>query len=583
MGKIEQIKNAKPSLLNAGHHIAKKTHYKRLGSKNNIDSYISRYIKNEKAPKPNQTTVVKQSSPNAPVSEKEQIEQEAARLTAGPSKSQVQLTKIAYTCKRFDGVMKELNLPNVVTVTNIVHYISHLSLGDYANRYIQHLVRELKNHVSVVNLTGKNWYDMFNSETVQRALSKAGILESKEDNRIPLTPKLIHQMSTIFDRDLDPYTAILFKAMVSFGTFCMARISEMCSVQQESNQSNDHAVTAENVSLSYKERGVTVTFLHSKSARRPQTIFFQAAPLFEEAFDCISNYAKVRPSTKGSDPFFLLADCSRVSYHYFTRCFNHAVDHSDWIGLNVASHSMRIAGASIRYKNKVQPAFIMRLGRWSSESFLRYLREAWLEDPEALRASGKFATKRNGVAHEFCQCPTSITYKPVLKDHRRQNLQVQSKARAGIIPQNVATQQKIFSKGVFAQPVFNFGFTGVMLDDNSENWLKKFFNADSRWFTVAAYLAASRIGHKRRAITKTINKNPNIMPAWKIIPNTSYISDADREVAKKWLNEYDAFVAATSLVTLKELKTISTRLPNNRLFPNFTRGTKEDYQVLSEV
>ena len=92
--------------------------------------------------------------------------------------------------------------------------------------------------------------------------------------------------------------------------------------------------------------------------------------------------------------------------------------------------------------------------------FLDTLREAWLEDPEALRASGKFASKRNGVAHEFCQCPTSATYKPVLEDYRRKNLQMQSKAKAGIIPQNIATMQSIFSKGVYAEPMFQFWFHG---------------------------------------------------------------------------------------------------------------------------
>ena len=114
-------------------------------------------------------------------------------------------------------------------------------------------------------------------------------------------------------------------------------------------------------------------------------------------------------------------------------------------------------------------------------------------------------------------------------------------------------------------------------------WLKTFFHTDARWFTVAIYLASSRVGHKRRAIHKAVKDNQNLFPCWKLIPNTAVISDADREVAKKWLNEYDTFVASAPLSTLKELKTISSRLPSTRLFPNFTRGTMEDYQVLSEL
>ena len=125
-------------------------------------------------------------------------------------------------------------------------------------------------------------------------------------------------------------------------------------------------------------------------------------------------------------------------YRLFIQYFHHAVDHSQWAGLNLASHSMRIRGVTIWHAAKVQPSKIKELGHWKTEVMLHYIRDAWLKDPDQLRAMGKFISGRTVIYHLFCQCraaPTCMIGKQSKKDKIKR---IQAAVAEGRVPALIA-------------------------------------------------------------------------------------------------------------------------------------------------
>ena len=197
---------------------------------------------------------------------------------------------------------------------------------------------------------------ILDSDAVKKALATAGMHETFEDKRVPVMLKMLQEFEQICDRDFPPYLALTTKCMVWFGTFCMLRISELVGSSPHRDSDADHALLAENVYLlnNNGQEGVNITFLSWKSSLSSTSLFFPFVTYFPHVSKWLNKYLLIRPTTSSSKHFFITENGKAISNPFFTRVFNHLVDHSSWAGLRVSSHSMRAGGVTVWYQNSVQ-------------------------------------------------------------------------------------------------------------------------------------------------------------------------------------------------------------------------------------
>ena len=305
-----------------------------------------------------------------------EIDQEAKRLINNPSAASRGIRQ-ENVMNRFIAFTKAAGRNPVVNKQNVILFISHLSLAQYTNTSIRLILKTLFK-CEGVQIEPPN---LESDCEVQTAINHAGKRAKDEDTRIPATIQLLHELGSIFDRDLGSYEAITMKAMIWTATFCMLRCSEYCK-NDTTSEHNDHALLRNNITI--LPDGISVTFESWKGHIGSQTLFFPNMPEFKPVRKWLKQYLLIRPTHNETPQLFTTAPGKPFDQRLFNQYFHHAVDHSRWVGLNLATHSLRIGGVTIRHTAKVDTAEIKRLGCWKTEVMFRYVRDSWLEQPEQL-------------------------------------------------------------------------------------------------------------------------------------------------------------------------------------------------------
>ena len=424
---------------------------------------------------------------------------ESARLSSLRSHPRFNTGFVQEILDRFDGLMTYLGREPVIDEENMKAFIAHLSLANYSNQYIWFLTNMLRPHHSLTPDAG----EFPDTPSVCITLSTAGTALGQEDNRIPLSHPLIDQLCMAFDRDFTPYIAVTLKAVLWLGICCMLRLSELAGPQM-TNQP-DHSLQYDDFCLSQGRDvggnsviGISISLRSWKLNSRGKTLFFPVHHCFQPVIKAMKDFLTLRGSSPGH--LFTLEGGARWFFsNFFFRAFARAVDHSDWCGLAVSTHSMRITGATWCYENHEDPARIVYLGRWKSASVFKYFCDAWIQDPQALQETGRFDSHRESEKHLFCSCPPNMSDCNVnmIKEAALKRCSYNTaRAVSGRVLPNVRTLHSLLQEGHRANPILKC-FQNWN-DLQSLVWLYREYNGDHLWFTVAVYLARARLLSKRR-------------------------------------------------------------------------------------
>lgn len=137
-----------------------------------------------------------------------------------------------------------------------------------------------------------------------------------------------------------------------------------------------HVIRNRDVKFEWKNEiltKMTVKLRHFKYSKRPVTLSISATP---DSPLCpvtkMAQYMQIRDPSPG--PVFINQDTSQVSSSQFTVFLRLAILD---IGLNpklYKPHSFRIGGANLAHQANFSETQLKILGRWSSSSYLRYIR-----------------------------------------------------------------------------------------------------------------------------------------------------------------------------------------------------------------
>ena len=287
------------------------------------------------------------------------------KLTLATSTSQV-YRRAWVLCQE---CMNDLGLQSIdvnslpLTTTQLLTYLSYLSLKGLAPSTIT-------TYISAVGYVHKmnSLPDPTNSFVIQKVLAAINRSQKTCDSRLPITQFLLNRLLDATELVVtDLYQRHLTKAMFALAFYGLFRIGEI-TIQT----SGIVPLSLKQVQVSNDKVIISITdFKHNKTNKPFDIVIHKVGGQFCPYLILI-HYLVLRGCKPG--PLFCFSNQKHIPRSFFTSklkcCLN-------FCGLNTRlylSHSFRIGGASYLASLGLSDVQIKLMGRWSSDSFLRYIR-----------------------------------------------------------------------------------------------------------------------------------------------------------------------------------------------------------------
>ena len=193
--------------------------------------------------------------------------------------------------------------------------------------------------------------------------------------RAPVTTRDLSAMLPFLD--LSKFEDITFFAMATTAFFAFLRISEL--TYPKTGFSPSSCLTSSD--LTWSSDRVSLFLKQSKADRKREgvSIMVGRSPTPVCAHKALLLYLahreRVAPSLDpATSALFVTPNGVPVSHKSFVTRLNSLAGQVGVTG-NVTSHSLRIGAASSAWRSGFTDTQIMKLGRWKSDSFMRYIRE----------------------------------------------------------------------------------------------------------------------------------------------------------------------------------------------------------------
>jgi hypothetical protein len=199
---------------------------------------------------------------------------------------------------------------------------------------------------------------------VRRALSKQ---PAPLPLRLPVRAATIHSIFARLDEDA---SNVLFKAAVSIAFFGFLRISEFSHGTQPQS-----CLPNEGVDIDNANRCVILILRRTKTDTENKGVTIRIYPTGNEICPVrhLARYLAIRPPSIPLAALFLHSNGAPMPSSWFRRKLKLECEATGLLG-NVNTHSLRIGAASEAAEKGIPDATIMKLGRWKSFAFTRYLR-----------------------------------------------------------------------------------------------------------------------------------------------------------------------------------------------------------------
>ncbi|CAG2220484.1 unnamed protein product [Mytilus edulis] len=195
----------------------------------------------------------------------------------------------------------------------------------------------------------------------------------RNDIRAPITVQLLSDMISCLDKVCkNKYEAALFSAVFSVAFFGLLRVGEITTSKSKSviNGSN---LTISDILVRRKVLELRVRWSKTDQKGKSVTLLIPENGKNYCPVRLINEYLKVPPTCNNTDLFIHYTGMPLTRYQ-FSSILEKALHFLHISKGHFRSHSFRIGGATELARQGVSEEVIMRLGRWKSHAYSRYIR-----------------------------------------------------------------------------------------------------------------------------------------------------------------------------------------------------------------
>lgn len=199
--------------------------------------------------------------------------------------------------------------------------------------------------------------------------------KSHQPSRKPITIKILHDMVTSLQQEIfTHYSDILMS------TVCVVAFLDSSDVR--SSPANHHLtpnatcvsvispcmITMQFLKQSKTDpfrKGIDIKLFRTKSTACPIQQLSAYLPMRNSTFAC-----------KPNDPLFIMENGNALTRSRFLEMLKQLLHRAGHAESGITGHSFRIGAATSATKARIEDHLIKSMGRWSSDSYLRYIRTA---------------------------------------------------------------------------------------------------------------------------------------------------------------------------------------------------------------
>lgn len=214
--------------------------------------------------------------------------------------------------------------------------------------------------------------------TQQLTLTLRGIRRFKPstpDSRLPITPLILETILRVVQQNSTDYTNILMWAACCLGYFAFMRSGEFTV-----NEQFDHSrhLTVRDVAVDSYD-SPSMLSIHLKTSKTDQEgvgVVLYVGRTFKPVCPVIVmlTYLVVRKQPRDEGPLFRCEDGAPLSRPALVAWLRTTLESAGIDARHFSGHSFRIGAASTAASKGIPDSTIQTLGRWSSDSFKRYIR-----------------------------------------------------------------------------------------------------------------------------------------------------------------------------------------------------------------
>ena len=203
---------------------------------------------------------------------------------------------------------------------------------------------------------------------VQKVLSSINKIHGSSDSRLPITRFILHRViDSVSIVVSNLYNSKLLKSMFLIAFYGLFRVGEI-TVQK----SGEISLYLDQIQI-FKDRFIlTISKFKNNRMNRPFDIIIHKQGGEYCPYISLIDYLSCRGFSQG--PVFRFIDGAPVSRSYFTTKLRNCISFCGLDPKRFKSHSFRIGSASHLTSLGKSDLQIKLLGRWNSDSFLRYIR-----------------------------------------------------------------------------------------------------------------------------------------------------------------------------------------------------------------
>ena len=294
------------------------------------------------------------------------------RLLLQASVAQASLKVYQRSWTLFINCTLEIN-PAHVGPVNLPVSVPHLSL------FVSYLHTEGYSPASIIAHTSSIGYihrltglpNPVSTTIIQKLLSGVTKVSPPTPPRLPITIGILVSLLRGVDQIIiHHYHKALLKAMLTVGFFGLMRIGELTMTKEK-------IVPLHISQLTFFQSYISISITHFKHNQKLHPIEvplqFQSLPEI-----CPVRHLSYYLSLRGYDsgPLFSFPTFKPIPRQFFSKHLSRLISFSGFHGDRYKSHSLRIGGASYYASLGYTDTQIRLLGRWDSNSFVKYIRSA---------------------------------------------------------------------------------------------------------------------------------------------------------------------------------------------------------------
>jgi site-specific recombinase XerD len=248
-----------------------------------------------------------------------------------------------------------------------VLYIAYCFEKNYAPSTIKLYIAGISFFHKVYSLN-----DPTDNFVIKKMLEGCKRLRTRQDYRAPISHRMLTKIITALKYVCSSgYEMLLFKTVFSLAYFGLFRVSELIVCSQ---MDTSRALTMKDVVFEKNTNALLVQLRITKTKQTGNPIVVRI-PYNDETKDCIDSLRKYLSLIPlGATYFFCHANKTPLTRYQFSAVLSKACNQAGFRSDTVKTHSFRIGRATDLAIRGHSDSMIKQMGRWSSGSYLRYIR-----------------------------------------------------------------------------------------------------------------------------------------------------------------------------------------------------------------